>query len=106
MAFECTLLDEIVVAADGHTYNRADIETWLREHDNSPLTNGTLEHKMLIPNLAVCRQINAWREQHGLSALIIGQPAKFKAGGGSHAVDQIVKPAAVCEFSKKHIEGF
>ena len=84
MAFKCTLLDEIIVAADGHTYNRADIETWLREHDNSPLTNGTLEHKMLIPNLAVCRQINAWREQYGHPAIIIGQPAKFKAGGGSH----------------------
>ena len=73
MAFECTLMDEIVVAADGHTYNRADIETWLKEHDTSPLNHEPLEHKMLIPNITVRRQINAWREQHGLPAIIIGQ---------------------------------
>ena len=106
MAFECTLMDDPVVAADGHTYNRVDIEKWLKEHDTSPLDHEPLEHRMLIPNFTVRRQINAWREQHGLPALIIGQPAKFKAGGGSRAVDQIVKPAAVCEFSKKPLQGF
>jgi hypothetical protein len=30
MAFECTLMDDPVVAADGHTYNRIDMETWLK----------------------------------------------------------------------------
>ena len=113
MAFECTLMDDPIVAADGHTYNRVDIEKWLKEHDTSPLDHEPLEHRMLeplehrmlIPNFTVRRQINAWREQHGLPALIIGQPAKFKAGGGSRAVDQIVKPAAVCEVSKKPLQG-
>jgi hypothetical protein len=100
-------MDEPIVAADGHTYNRVYIEKWLKEHDTSPLNHEPqLEHKMLIPNFTVRRQINAWRDQHGLLALIIGQPAKFKAGGGSRAVDQIVKPAAVCEFSKKPLQGF
>ncbi len=105
MAFECTLMDDPIVAADGHTCNRVDIEKWLKEHDTSPLDHEPLEHRMLIPNFTVRRQINAWREQHGLPALIIGQPAKFKAGGGSRAVDQIVKPAVVCEVSKKPLQG-
>ena len=106
MTFECNLMDGPIVAADGHTYNRVDIETWLKEHDTSPLNHEPLKHKMLIPNFNVRRHINAWREQHGLPALIIGQPAKFKACGVSRAVDQIVKPAAVCEFSKKPLQGF
>ena len=65
MAFECTLMDDPVVAADGHTYNRADIEKWLKEHDTSPLNHEPLEHKILIPNMGIRRQINAWREEHG-----------------------------------------
>jgi hypothetical protein len=106
MAFDCVLMDDPVVAADGHTYNRTAIERWLKQHDTSPLTNEPLESKALFPNMGVRRQINAWREEHGLPALVIGQPAKAKAGGGGVAVDQIVKPAAVCEFSKKPLQGF
>ena len=49
MAFECTLMDEPIVAADGHTYNRVEIEKWLKEHDTSPLNHEPLDHKMLIP---------------------------------------------------------
>ncbi len=107
MAFECTLMDDPVVAADGHTYNRDDIERWLKQHDTSPLTNEPLEHKILIPNMAIRRQINAWREQHGLPALVIGQPSKAKAGGvGAAAAPQIPKPAAVCAHSQKALEAF
>ena len=82
MAFDCVLMDDPVVAADGHTYNRADIERWLKQHETSPLTNEPLEHKMLVPNKVIRRQINAWREEHGLPALVIGQTSKTKAGGG------------------------
>jgi hypothetical protein len=28
LAFQCELMDDPVVAADGHTYNRFDIENW------------------------------------------------------------------------------
>jgi hypothetical protein len=101
MAFECTLMDDPVVAADGHTYNRVDIETWLKEHDTSPLTNESLESKALFPNMGICRQINAWCEEHGLPPLTIGQPAKAKAGGA-----RILKPAAVCGFSQKPLQAF
>jgi hypothetical protein len=34
-----------VVAADGHTYERAAIEVWLASHDNSPMTNVRLPNK-------------------------------------------------------------
>ena len=111
MAFQCVLMDDPVVAADGHTYNREDIENWFKEHSTSPHTNEQLEHKMLIPNIAIRRQINAWCEQHGLPALSFAQPVKAQAqgGGGGGAAGggaQIVKPAAVCGFSKKALQGF
>ena len=74
MAFQCELMDDPVVAADGHTYNRFDIENWFKEHDTSPLTSEPLEHKILTPNIMARKQINAWREQHGLPALSFGRP--------------------------------
>ena len=85
MAFQCVLMDDPVVAADGHTYNREDIENWFKEHNTSPHTNEEFEDKILRPNISMRRQINAWREQHGLPALTFGQPAKAPAhvaGGG------------------------
>jgi hypothetical protein len=64
---------------------------------------------MLIPNMDKRRQINAWREEHGLPALAFGKPAKpqapssgVAAGGGA----QLLKPVAVCAFSKKPLQGF
>ena len=99
MAFECTLMDDPVVAADGHTYNRVDIENWLKEHDTSPLTHETLEHKMLIPNLDKRRQINAWREEHGFPALVLHKPpaaAAAAAAAGPEAHPLIQKPIATC----------
>ena len=42
-----------VVAADGHSYERANIATWLESNDSSPITNLKLEHKQLIPNITL-----------------------------------------------------
>ena len=39
-----------VVAADGHTYERAAIARWLQTSDKSPLTGSYLAHKELVPN--------------------------------------------------------
>ena len=39
-----------VVAADGHTYERAAIARWLQASDKSPLTGSILPHKELVPN--------------------------------------------------------
>jgi hypothetical protein len=83
MCFQCTLMDDPVVAADGRTYDRESIELWLKQHNDSPCTGKPLEHKMLIPNMDKRRQINSWREEHGLPALIIGQPVEHKVKAGA-----------------------
>lgn len=49
-----------VVAADGHTYERSDIEEWLKNNDTSPMTNERMEHKLLIPNLALRAVMDAY----------------------------------------------
>jgi U-box domain len=40
-----------VVAADGFTYEKAAIRSWLKNHSTSPMTNMRLRHKELVPNL-------------------------------------------------------
>ena len=40
-----------VVAADGRSYERLDIEKWFENHDTSPTTNQVLTSKVLLPNL-------------------------------------------------------
>ena len=51
----CPISHEImldpVIAADGTTYERQQIERWLHDHDTSPLTGLPLAHKELLPNL-------------------------------------------------------
>lgn len=54
------LYQDPVVAADGHTYDREAIETWLATHNTSPKTNETLQHKHLIPNHAMRGQVLDW----------------------------------------------
>jgi hypothetical protein len=46
-----------VFAADGHTYERCEIERWLQTKSTSPLTNEVLAHKMLTPNHNLRSQI-------------------------------------------------
>ena len=52
-----------VLAADGHTYERAQIEAWLRTHDTSPLTGQPLESKALVPNILVRGQVREFLER-------------------------------------------
>ena len=41
---------EPVIAADGHTYERASIAAWLAKNNTSPNTGAALRHKELTPN--------------------------------------------------------
>ncbi|KAK9828868.1 hypothetical protein WJX72_002481 [[Myrmecia] bisecta] len=63
----CPITQEImqdpVVCADGHTYERSAIAAWLAAHDTSPMTNQPLASKALIANIAV-RQVVAGFLQH------------------------------------------
>ena len=55
------LMDDPVVAADGHTYERAAIETWFRRRNTSPMTNQVIA-PTLLPNFTVRSMIAAWGE--------------------------------------------
>lgn len=44
---------DAVVADDGHTYERAAIEQWLRAHGTSPITRGAMASRTLRPNYAL-----------------------------------------------------
>lgn len=52
--FICGITQEVmqdpVCAADNHTYERAAIEAWLREHNTSPITRERLANNQLRPN--------------------------------------------------------
>ena len=56
-SFICCIGYEVMVdpvmCADGHSYERAQIEAWLLNNSTSPKTNLILPHKNLIPNLAL-----------------------------------------------------
>jgi hypothetical protein len=51
-----------VVAADGHTYERAAIQRWFKGHNTSPVTNVPVPHKHLNPNIALRAIIRAHLE--------------------------------------------
>ena len=85
MAFECTLMEDPVVASDGHTYNRKHIQDWLDSHTTSPLTGEPLDHKMLVPNLFVRRLVIAWLEEHSLPVPAFAKPVKAQAAGAAAA---------------------
>lgn len=42
-----------VIAADGHTYERAAIQEWLQTHTTSPVTSNPLSHLRVVPNTLV-----------------------------------------------------
>ena len=44
------LMRDPVVAADGRTYERAQIAEWIKSHNTSPMTNERLDHKHLCSN--------------------------------------------------------
>lgn len=61
---------EPVIAADGHTYERAAMHHWLLQNDTSPVTQAALPHKRLVPNLLIKNAIASQRQQLGLAAAV------------------------------------
>jgi hypothetical protein len=61
--FLCPITNEVmedpVVAADGHTYERAAIETWFRRRNTSPMTNQVIAPN-LFPNFHARSMIASW----------------------------------------------
>lgn len=70
------IMEDPVVCADGHSYERGAIEKWLQTRQTSPSTNAPLLHKNLVPNHALRNLIAEARgvrrpitiEQHALVA--------------------------------------
>eukprot|EP00475_Leptophrys_vorax_P005689 TRINITY_DN13434_c0_g1_i2.p1 TRINITY_DN13434_c0_g1~~TRINITY_DN13434_c0_g1_i2.p1 ORF type:complete len:534 (-),score=41.30 TRINITY_DN13434_c0_g1_i2:304-1719(-) len=64
----CPITQEMMVdpvlAADGHTYEKLAIESWLETNDMSPMTNQKLPHKLLVANHAVRAMILDWKERN------------------------------------------
>ncbi|CAF3613586.1 unnamed protein product [Rotaria socialis] len=48
-----SLFRDPVVAQDGHTYERAAIEEWIRKNGTSPFTNKQISLEHLVPNYAI-----------------------------------------------------
>lgn len=47
-----SMMVDPVVAADGRTYERSAMQSWLQRHLVSPVTGDPLLHPRLVPNVA------------------------------------------------------
>lgn len=62
-------MEDPVVAADGHTYDRANIQQWFhRGKRSSPITNAHLPHTRLVPVYAIKSAIREWQQQNQQTA--------------------------------------
>ena len=60
------LMADPVLATDGHTYERREIERWFRKKLTSPKTGEALGSAAVFPNHSMRRMIVEWREAHGV----------------------------------------
>jgi hypothetical protein len=67
----CEVMRDPVCCADGHSYERANIERWLATHNTSPRTGAELLTKALTPNHALRNAIEEWlsRDLNGIPLL-------------------------------------
>ena len=53
------VMEDPVVCADGHSYERAAITTWFKKNQKSPMTGKKLPNKKLTPNITLRKMIEA-----------------------------------------------
>ena len=70
------LMEDPVVCADGHTYERAAVTEWLATHDRSPKCNTVLEHKFLIPKHSMRKQIMEYRDRNAATSARMSKRCK------------------------------
>ena len=68
----CEPMIDPVVAADGFTYERIEIETWLDTNSTSPYTRDPIPSKRLIPNRIMKQQIDDWLDEAHKRAMAAG----------------------------------
>jgi hypothetical protein len=56
------IMEDPVIASDGHTYERKAISEWLDQNEVSPMTNEALESSQLFANISMKRMIREWKE--------------------------------------------
>lgn len=61
-------MQDPVMAADGHTYERQAIQTWLARHQISPRTRKLLETKDVYPHHEKRSEIERWKTRAGVRA--------------------------------------
>lgn len=60
------LMQDPVIAQDGHTYERSAIESWFQHGSGlSPMTNQPLPNDSIIPNFNLKSQISSWKAENG-----------------------------------------
>ena len=79
-----------VVAADGHIYERVQIERWLEDKKTSPLTNANLSTNVLYPAHALKTIIDNWEEGEHNHMMKLGK-------GKRQRDDCITMPPPPCE---------
>eukprot|EP00240_Pyramimonas_obovata_P003728 CAMPEP_0118957862 /NCGR_PEP_ID=MMETSP1169-20130426/62326_1 /TAXON_ID=36882 /ORGANISM="Pyramimonas obovata, Strain CCMP722" /LENGTH=362 /DNA_ID=CAMNT_0006905965 /DNA_START=247 /DNA_END=1331 /DNA_ORIENTATION=- len=66
-SFFCPISGEVfvdpVIATDGQTYERKNIEDWLKNHNTSPFTSQPISTDSLQSNLVVRNLLDEWRQQ-------------------------------------------
>ena len=57
-------MEDQVIASDGITYNKHEIEEQFKKHDTSPKTGEILKSKGLIPNISIRNAIEEWKKSN------------------------------------------
>lgn len=63
------LMQDPVIAADGHSYEREKINQWFINSQRSPVTGTYLRDLNVFPNIGLRNQINSWLTQQGREEL-------------------------------------
>ena len=58
------LMEDPVVAQDGYSYERTEIETWLQKHSTSPMDRSTINDKTLYKNIGLKGIIQEWKKNN------------------------------------------
>ena len=103
MGFNCELMADPVVASDGRTYERYDIEKWMKTHNVSPLTSTPFVHKFLVENIFMRDMIAEWCEQNGVPLPVapVREEEEAAAGGGAAEAALLHKPKVMCSAHPK-----
>jgi hypothetical protein len=90
------LMCDPVIASDGHTYDRAAIERWLRSHQTSPKTAEVMQSLDLIPNHNLKRLVGDMLKEGGAGLYCRDEdydPEKHPPGGPQSRVALVREPA-------------